>query len=1056
MSENYQKIFLAEYQQLNKEQKQAVDTTEGPVMVIAGAGTGKTQTIALRIANILNKTQTNPNNILALTFTENAALNMRSRLLSIIGPDAYNLKISTFHSFCNSIIQDNPQQFLNSNKESKAITDVKKIQIIRQLIDQLPSTSSFRNIHSSYFFQKDIIKSIQDLKKENVSIEKFSQLIDMAISFSKIALPIIDSLNELRAAKKNQSTILSLIENLSKKDINIIYKNYLDYYFNLFNQNQISLSDLKREVKNFILKTEAQISKQQDLLIIYQNYQKQLREENLFDFEDMIIWVINKFKEDKNFLAEYQEQYQYILVDEFQDTNSSQMEIIDLLGQDQENPNIFVVGDDDQSIFRFQGAAIENIHDFYRKYQNSIKTISLKNNYRSHRLILESSESVIKRNQNRISSIINDLDKSLVSTQDFDPDPINLFTAQNNLQENYFIANKIKELIKSGVEAKEIVVLYRNNNDIEDLKPLLSFFKIPYLISGSINILDNLLIQQLIDLLRYFDNQENQSLLAKILSFEFLEINSLDLYKLFHYSRKEKTDLLELILNQEYLNKINITNDTKEKLIKFIENFTQLQKDRYNLSLIDFFNKVIRSFNFLNYILEKNNLNILNHLNSLYAYLKNELSLEKIDLSQWLKNLDTLIDNDIKINSSPLIDDLSQSVKLMTVHKSKGLEFEHVFLTKVISGKWDKSFNRNNIKLPLGLLKTELANTAIDQSLEEDRRLFYVALTRAKRQIYISYSQFNQNNKEQLPSIFVNEIDPKLIEKVKINLSLEKDSLQSFFTPKNSQLKSPDLKSYLKDYLANQYILSPTHLNSYLQCPFCFFLKNILRIPTPKSPSLAFGTSVHNSLTQLFTQLKEKGKLISVEEFISIFESELDKQLLSEKDLNYILQNNRQYLIDYYQHYQNTFNKNCLVEYDFRPFNPRLNNIPITGKIDKIEILNNKEANVVDFKTGSPDKAKILSEDGDYFRQLVFYKLLSQQVKNFPYQIKTGTLDFIQKSDRSGHFVKKEFTITDRHLKDLTELITKTHQKILNLEFTPSEQCSDYDKLHYLFDKYFK
>jgi len=563
VSENYQKKFLSEYKQLNKEQKQAVDTIEGPVMVIAGAGTGKTQTIALRIANILNKTQTNPNNILALTFTENAALNMRTRLLSIIGPDAYNLKISTFHSFCNSIIQDNPQQFLNSTKESKAITDIKKIQIIRQLIDQLPSSSPFRNIHSSYFFQKDIIRSIQDLKKENVSLEKFSQLINLAISFSKVASTTVDSLNEFRATKKNQSAIVSSIENLLKKDIDPIYKNYLDYYLNFFNQEQISLSDLKREVKNFILKTEFQIPKQQDLLTIYQNYQQQLQKENLFDFEDMILWVINKFKEDKNFLAEHQEQYQYILVDEFQDTNSSQMEIIDLLAQGQDDPNIFVVGDDDQSIFRFQGAAIENIHDFYRKYQDSIKAISLKNNYRSHRLILESSESVIKRNQSRITSIIKDLDKSLVATEDFDPDPINLFTAQNNLQENYFIANKIKELIKSGVKAKEIVVLYRNNNDIQDLKPLLSHFKIPYLISGSINILDNLLVQQLIDLLRYFDDQDNQSLLAKILSFEFLEINSLDLYKLFYYSRKEKINLLEIILDQDHLDKANINKDTK-------------------------------------------------------------------------------------------------------------------------------------------------------------------------------------------------------------------------------------------------------------------------------------------------------------------------------------------------------------------------------------------------------------------------------------------------------------------------------------------------------------
>lgn len=1059
MDKNFQKTFLTEYNRLNKEQLEAVNTIDGPVMVIAGAGTGKTQTITLRIGKILEETQVNPSNILCLTFTDNAALNMRNRLLSIIGPSAYSLKIATFHAFCNSIIQENPQDFLFSTKESRAITDIKKIQIVKELLDKLPPTSPLKSVYSSYFFQNDILRAIQNLKKENISFEKLSKLIELSVDFCKTALSLVDSLNQLRASKKSSDQITGLIKDLISKDIDILYKSQIKLHLDLFDVGEMSLSDLKREVKNFILKTENQIPKQKDLLTLYQGYQQQLKEENLFDFEDMIIWVINQFKKDKNLLANYQEKYQYILVDEFQDTNSSQMEIINLLTEEQESPNIFVVGDDDQSIFRFQGAAVENVFTFYQKYQSTIKTIALKNNYRSHRLILESSESVIKRNQSRITNFISNLDKSLLSTKDkdFDPDPINLFVGRNDIQENYFIAQKVKKLIDSGTEASEIAILFRNNRDIDDLMPFLSHFNIRYLRSDSVNLLENIFIQQLIDLFRYIDDSSDNLLLAKILSFQFLDISSLDLYHLYYFSKKNNLPLLELINNSKQLTELKISSDSQEKLSNFIQQIADLQKEQVNLSLTDFFNKVIRNFKYLEYLLKTQDLNLLNLLNNLYSNLKSTLSLEKINLHQWIQNLDTLVENNLKLNGPPLIDDLHQSVKLMTVHKSKGLEFEHVFLIKVLSGKWDKKSTRNNIRLPLGVLNTEIATTSADQDLEEDRRLFYVALTRAKQQIYISYSQINQSGREQLPSIFVNEIDSKLIEKVKSDNITEADSLKTFFIPQTPKLVSPDLTSYLKNYLSTQYHLSPTHLNSYLKCPLCFFFKNILRIPYPKTRSLSFGTSVHDSLAYLFDSLSKEKVLIPLEKFISRFESKLRQESLSKSDLDHLLKIGRPMLTDYYQHYKDDFNGNCLIEYDFRPYNPRVNDVPLTGKIDKIEILENKkEVNVVDFKTGKPDyKYQALSESGDYFQQLVFYKLLCQQVKDFPYKVKSGTIDFIEK-DKKGQYKKKNFNITDDHVEKLTQLITETFKKITNLDFTPSDQCKDPDHLHYLFDKYFK
>ena len=1060
MDKSYEENFLSEYQKLNTEQKQAVDTIEGPVMVIAGAGTGKTQTITLRIGKILSPpNQANPNNILCLTFTENAALNMRSRLLSVIGPSAYGVRISTFHGFCNSVIRDNPEKFLFSLKESVAIDDVKQIQIIRQIIDSLPNTSSFKNINSTYFYQRDIISSIQNLKRENITPDKFENLINYAQEFVKTATPTVDSLSAIRASKNATTQITGIVELLLSQNLNILYQARIQYYLNLFSQNEITLSVLKQEIKNLIIKTETSLDKQKDLLTVYRDYQKQLIDKNLFDFEDMILWVVNSFKNDKNLLADYQEKYQYILVDEYQDTNSAQMEVINLLTQSQEKPNIFVVGDDDQSIFRFQGAAIENIYSFYQKYASQIKPIALRNNYRSHRLILESSDSVIKNNQTRISKFIKNLDKTLIATKDFDPDPINLFVANSDTEENFYIAQRIKEIIDANLsnskfKPSEIAVLFRNNKDVDGLIPFLNHLKISFLRSDSINILDNLYIQQLIDLFKYLDNSENDVLLGKILSFKFLKIPALDLYNLFHYCQKSNLSLSEIIFSPEKLKEINISQNTKTKLVNFTKRVARIQKDKNNLPLSEIFLKVIKKFNYLKYVLNHGDVVLLKQIDRLYAHLKTNLSVEKIDLHQWVTNIDTLVENEISVTSLPLVDDLDNSIRLMTVHKSKGLEFEHVFLIKVLSGKWDNTVSHTNIRLPLGIIKTDISTILVDKDIEEDRRLFYVALTRAKKQIYISYTKFNDSVREQLPSIFINEIDNSLIEKKSSSFSTEATALQNLFTPTTQKINSLNLQGYLKNYLATQYRFNVTHLNSYLKCPLCFFFKTILRLPDTKSLSASFGTSVHASLSYLFNVFKNKNTLIPLEKFISIFQDNLQKQNISTKDFEYLFEKGKLVLTDYYKNYQESFSGNCLTEHDFKFYNTRLNDIPLTGKIDKIEIIDGKNVNVVDYKTGKPDsKSQQISPQGDYFRQLVFYKLLCQQSIGFPYHVKSGTIDFIEK-DNKGNFKKVNFQITDDHVAELSKLISDTYQKMLNLEFFETgKDCKDKDHLHYLLKK---
>lgn len=1018
--------FNSEYQKLNPEQKSAVDTIDGPVMVIAGAGTGKTQTIALRIGQILNTTQINANNILCLTFTESAATNMRARLLSLIGPTSYSVRIATFHGFCNSVIKDNPEYFLLSLSESTALDDVAQIEIIQKLIDSLPGNCSLKNLNFPYFYQKDIIKSISTLKKENVSVDKFEQLITHATNFVQKSQPFAEKLIAIRATAKSGNEINQIVSEILNQEINILYRSQIQYFQSL----DLSPSELKKSVREFIDKTANNLPKLHDLLVIYRGYQSQLAKLNLYDYGDMILWVINAFKKNPALLAQYQETYQYLLVDEFQDTNSSQFEIINLLTQNQENPNIFVVGDDDQSIYRFQGASVENVYTFYQKYKNTLKVIVLKNNYRSHRLILETSNQVISNNQNRITQYIDKLDKSLVSVQTYDPDPINIIATNSAVEENYLIATKIKELLNSGTNPSEIAVLYRNNADVDELLPFLSQQKVPYLRSDSVNILDNIYIQQLITLLKYLSGPKKKSELAKILSFKFIGIPSIDLYKYFH--------------------KENVSAKAQKKIDKFIVRVAKINKDKHNLPPDQLFNLIIRRFKFLKFVLKRQNLDLLKQLNTLYSHLKSTLKIKKIDLRTWVKSLELLQDNNLPLNSSPLISDSQSSIRLMTVHKSKGLEFEHVFMIRVLSGKWDGASARTLIKLPLGILKLDVTKNISDSDLEEDRRLFYVALTRAKKQIYISYSTQTESGREQLPSVFVNEIDLKLIDKKSSDQLTEKLALYHQFDLALPQLTSTSLRDYLTYFLTTQYRFNITHLNSYLKCPLCFFFKTILRLPQAKTRPLSFGTSVHGALAYLY-QTK-----CTLDDFLNIFDQNLKRENLSKTDFSDLLIFGHDILTKYYQHYQNEINGNYLIEHDFKTFNVRLGEIPLTGKIDRVDILGDSKVNVVDYKTGRPDsKYKELSADGDYFRQLVFYKILCDNARGFKYQVVSGSIEFVQ-TDSKGQFKKSNFNITSADTEKLSMLISETFSKIQNLEFPVGADCDDRDHLHYLSEKYFK
>ena len=1006
--------FLNLYHSLNPEQKLAVDTIEGPVMVVAGAGTGKTQTIALRVAKILLETQVDPSSILCLTFTDNAAQNMRGRLLSIIGPAAYSVKIGTFHALCLSIIRSNPEFFIRFQFDSQPLDKIEQIQIIRHLIDNLPPDSPLKSPIDTYYYQESLISAISNLKKENISPDTLLLLINQAQNFLDLTLHFYQSLKSITAYPKNYSQITDIFDKIIKlPDLNSAYR--------------VKISAILKDLTNPKLMKSAFIAfyddcqknypKQLTLSQVYPQYQSELLTHRRFDFDDLILEVINCFSQNPTLLSQYQEKYQYLLVDEYQDTNSAKNQIIRLLASHQSQPNVFVVGDDDQSIFRFQGASIENVQRFSEEF--SPKKIVLKHNYRNRHPIISASQQLINFNQNRIA-------KTLLPTRASDPNPINLFAATSATEENYWVASTIKNLIASGVSPNEIAVLARNNKDFDDLILTLSQNKIYFQKDFGVNILNTLKINQLVDLFRLIINPTDQELLSRVLCSDFLKIKTKVLYHFFksHHHRS----------------------------LKIIKKINQFHLHLNNYSSQENFSQIIRQFGFLKFILKHQNLDLLKQLDRLYSEFKNSSNLS---FSEVVNRLTIFQSENIPLVSPRLLSSSPKSIHLLTVHKAKGLEFEHLFLIKTLASRWEESRGRHQLKLPLGIVATGATSTLYDDELEENRRLFYVALTRGKDQIYLSHTSQTPDGREEPKSRFISEIDKTLIETQTPDEHLESLALTSKFGLELAKTLKSDIACFLNTYFKEHYLFNITHLNSYLKCPLCFFFNTILKIPKAKSKPLSFGTSVHASLAYLFAIYKNASKVIDLDQFLNVFQKNLYRENLAKQDYDDLLITGKLHLTDYYHHYREEFSLDCFSEKDFRHFNLRLGPVPVTGKIDKIELLPNNSINLVDFKTGNPDtKYQELKPDGGYFRQLVFYKLLVDQSKSFKYGHLTGTIDFIQKNSRH-QFVRKIFNITSKDESNLTKLITDTYSKITALEFPINPDCPDPDHLHQIQDRWF-
>lgn len=995
--------FQEHYARLNPQQKEAVDTIDGPVMVVAGPGTGKTQILTLRIANILRQTDTRPENILALTFTEAGVAAMRRRLTEIIGAPAYRVTISTFHGFCNDIIKRYPDEFPHIIS-SQNITEVDQVRILEELIESLP-LEHLRPYGDPLLYLRDVQRNVDTLKREGVSVEAFEK------------------------AVKQERKVFE-----SKDD--------------LYHQKGAHKGKMKGEYQ----KLQTKIAKNEEFARVYAAYQEKLAAEKLYDYSDMIMEVLGALQRNENLLLTLQEQYQYFLIDEHQDTNNAQNRIIELLCNFHENPNVFVVGDEKQAIYRFQGASLENFL-YFKKLYPAARLVALEHNYRSTQAILDSAHSLLAG------------PAPLKANAPHENVKVCLYSFTRPEVEWYFVAQDIRKRLEAGTPAHEIAVLYRENRDAYAFATALEKSGVAYVVESNQDVLRDRDIRKLILLLRAVNDFGAQDTLIAAMHVDFLGIAPLDIFKITEYASRNKTSVHDIVRSKEILDSLNL--ETAPSIQEFFAKLSSWAIRCKNVDFTPFLEQVLEESGYLSHIISTPDaVERIDKLMGLYEEVRKLVEAHRdCSIREFFQYIDTLQAHHVSIRKS-VSSHPQGHVRLMTAHGSKGQEFDYVYIVQASDGHWGNKWQRNRLPLPARIFALVEHEIEEDDENADERRLFYVALTRARRGVNISYAKQGTTGYEQLPSQFIQEIDPGLLhqgESEPYETGWNKNR-EMFLAPIKKGMGTAGVKD--KEFVREIFLrngLSASSLNSYLECPWKYFYENLLRIPRSKTKFEMYGTAAHAALQDLFEAIKahaagnvledageKKGSsgMPDVDFLLKKFVFHLRRQPISSRDLEELEAKGQAALKGYWEHYHAQWSPNVLTEFSV-PAVMLTPELRLTGKIDKVEFVSDSgEVNVVDYKTGKPKtrgqiEGTTKDSKGNYKRQLVFYNLLLNHFEDGKYRMVSGEIDFLEPNER-GIYKKEKFEIAPEEIRELEDTAKRVADEIMNLAFW-DERCDEKD-----------
>jgi DNA helicase II / ATP-dependent DNA helicase PcrA len=1034
--QQYHDNFLKIIDQLNVRQREAVEQIEGTVLVLAGPGTGKTHILSARIGRILQETDAFSHNILCLTYTESGVHAMRERLLEFIGPEAHKVHIFTFHSFCNKIIQENLELF--GTRDAEPISDLEKVELIREVIDELPDDHLIKRLKGDpYLYERQLSALFDSMKSEYWTAEYI------------------------------QNCIRAFMEDLPNREEFVYQRNGKDFK--------------KGEIKTHkIAEQEEKMSRLSASVDLYAVYFKKMQQRKRYDFGDMIQWVLKAFQEKKFLLRRYQEQYLYVLVDEFQDTNGAQNQILRHLTDYWQQPNVFVVGDDDQSIYEFQGARVKNIMDFHKDY-NDVKLIVLNENYRSSQAILDSASVLIKENKIRLVNRIGEVDKNLLASNAEIAHSIvvpKIVAYPNSVHEETDIANQIEILQKNKVSLNEIAVIYAKHRQANQLIKLLESKDIAYHTKRKINILDLPIIQNMLGILNYIQNEVERPYSGERQLYELLYINFLDflpedIARMSIYFATQQNDKnaihifwRNLLKDSRVLRTLKLKNS--KSIAQFMNNLELLIRNYQNVPLTVLVEQMINRTGLLHFIAKnEEKLWLVQVVSTFTDFIETEtVKNPRLNIRDLMNIIERMRANRIILGVQKTMFS-TEGVQLITAHSSKGLEFQYVYMLGCLADFWQPTgyVGRNQFAFPDTLT---LSVSASEDATEAARRLFYVAMTRAKTHLQLSYSEKSKDDKALQRTIFMDEVlaDSKIkIEKKQLS-NPQIYASQLLQLKENKKLHIQPLSKEELNGLLEDFVLSVSSLSKFLVCPLTFYYENVLRVPSVSSVAAAYGSAVHHILERTFQKMRSsKDKSFqSEQDFMTDFQYELNRQrsYFSDKQFRDRMAFGKKILPAYYQHSIKTWYKDeVLVEMDIR--NVEISGVPIRGLIDKVEFFPLNEIRIVDYKTGKFAKEKIQPPTeskplgGDYWRQVVFYKILLENYQNRGWRVSSGIIDYVEPFN--GEYLKPSISITPEDVITVKEQIVDTYHRIMKHDFfvgcgLPTCTWCNFAKHHEIADSY--
>ena len=890
---------------LNPEQKEAVTTTKGPLLIIAGAGTGKTTVIARRIAYIIEKKLAKPSEILALTFTDKAAQEMEERV-DILVPYGYvDTWVSTFHAFGDQVLRDHALE-IGLSPDFRVLTRPEQILFVQQNLFSF-DLNYYRPLSNPYKFIDATLTLVSRAKDEDITPEHY-----------------------LKYAK--------------------------------------SIKGDGEEQK-----------KQLELAKFYTQYEKLKTEAELVDFGDQVVMTLNLLRKRAKILAEYQKQYCYILVDEYQDTNFAQNELVKLLAA--KHKNICVVADDDQSIFRFRGASFSNVLDFQKNFPQA-KFVSLTQNYRSTQAILDSAYRLINHNNPDRLEVRSKINKKLESVKKQKGAPPKLLYGATLSEETDLVAKEIERLVFQGdLKFSDIAILVRANDTALPFIQALNVRGVPQQFVGSFGLYDRPEVKMLIAFLRSLSTFADDLNLYYLATSELYEVPVEETIKLNDLARRRTKTLYQIIKDPKNL--LEISEPTKlslERLLKDLEKFVQISRKKDVGQVLYTY---LQETGYLKKLVRENSVEAQEKVANIAKFFERISDFGRIAQTESVQNFSNFLEVMRSAGENPAtaqIDPDLDAVNILTLHSAKGLEFKAVFLVNLVSDRFPVRERGDPIPLPDKLIKETLPLG--DFHLEEERRLFYVGLTRAKNYSYLTYARDYGGKRTRKVSQFILEtLDLAQVEGMPVKFTaLEK--IERFAVPKTGQMVIDFEKKKImtEDKILD---LSRIGIESYLSCALQYWYGRVAKLQVPRNYNLVYGTALHRAVEE-FYRYKLRGKLLSLEKLLQILaDAWVSEGFLTAEHERSLLAKAKRVMADFYEREKNKKLKGVEVEKSFKFSQDR---VIVRGRIDYLEMGN--QVKILDFKsTEDIDETKGLERVKNSIQLKIYALAYEKQTGKMPDEI---------------------------------------------------------------------